>query len=126
MATITLPGSDVLDALRVPDGGFSIDLTTGEHVNSGYAVAIHPDRERVIPIEDVTMASLISYALENMDLLAEPGHVFGAWHDPETGKVYLDVSTVRLDRGEAMALARKHGQLAIFDFTSLSSVNVCR
>lgn len=126
MSTITLPGSDVLDALCVPDGGFSIDLTTGENVSAGYAVAIHPDRERVIPVDRLTMADLVSYALENLDLLAEPGHVFGAWHDPESGKVYLDVSTVRADRAEALALAREHNQLAVFDFATLSSVDVCR
>lgn len=126
MTNITLPGSDALDALQVPDGGFSIDLTTGENVSEGYAVAIHPDREQVIPVEDVTMSSLISYALDNMDLLAKPGHVFGAWHDPESGKVYLDVSTVRTDRAEALELAREHNQLAVFDFATLSSVDVCR
>lgn len=110
------------DALSVPDGGFSVDPRTGGDVRTGYAVAIHPDRERqiggVVRPEDIR-----AFAYDNADLLAQEGSVLGGWRDPETGIAYLDVSVQVHDRAEALALGRQYDQLAVFDFRFGASIS---
>jgi hypothetical protein len=52
------------DALSVPDGGFSINLHTGNEVKTGYAVAVYPTLERQIAGR-VTTSDLLSYIVEH-------------------------------------------------------------
>jgi hypothetical protein len=111
------------DALSVPDGGFSVDPSDGSDVRAGYAVAVHPERERIFD-GGVTSNDLHKYIAEAKDALSLPGRVLGGWHDPATGRVYLDVSVVTADLSEAMTLARETQQLAIFDFSAMASVPV--
>jgi hypothetical protein len=108
--------SAMADALSVPDGGFSVDPSDGSDVRAGYAVAVHPEHERIFD-GGVTIA-------QAKDALSLPGRVLGGWRDPATGRVYLDVSVVTADLAEAMTLARETQQLAIFDFSVMASVPV--
>lgn len=103
------------DALSVPDGGFTVDPRTGGDVRTGYGLSVYPERERQIGGK-VTPEDIRQYAYDNADLLAIPGNLLGGWRDPETGIAFLDVSTVRHDRDDALFIARQNGQLAIFDF----------
>ena len=59
---------------------------------SGYWVALH----------EVTPDSL------------ELGDYLGVWND-ETGRVWLDKSVLVMDRVEALTIAQRHAQLAIWD-----------
>lgn len=113
--------SALADALTVPDGGFSIVAATGENVTSGYAVSIYPERERIIT-GGVTGEDLADYLREHADALTLPGRVFGGWRDPASGAAFLDVSVTTRDLPTALALARSHGQLAVFDFAALTSI----
>ncbi|WP_148311580.1 hypothetical protein [Amycolatopsis japonica] len=51
-------------------------------------------------------------------ILGEPGKVFGAWRDSETGITHLDVSTVVADSDKALTLAREHGEIAVWDYAN--------
>lgn len=89
-------------------------------MTGGYAVSIHPDEEKVLGT--VTPGDLIEYVTRHADALAREGSVFGGWKDPADGRVYLDVSTLVSNRDDALALARQHDQLAVFDFAAGQSV----
>ncbi len=115
--------SAMADALSVPDGGFSVDPSDGSNVRTGYAVAVHPEHEYVFDGR-VTSNDLHEYIARAKDALTLPGRVLGGWRDPGTGRVYLDVSVVTTDVSEAMTLARKTQQLAIFDFSTMESIPV--
>lgn len=115
--------SAMADALSVPDGGFSVDPSDGSDVRIGYAVAVHPEHERVFR-RCVTSNDLHEYIAQAKYSLSLPGRVFGGWCDPVTRRVYLDVSVVTTDLSEAMSLARETQQLAVFDFSAMESVPV--
>jgi hypothetical protein len=115
--------SAMVDALSVPDGGFSVNPGDGSDVRTGYAVAVHPEHERIYD-DRVTRNDLHDYIAQAKDALSLPGRVLGGWRDPATGRVYLDVSVVTSDLSEAMTLARETEQIAIFDFSSMESIPV--
>jgi hypothetical protein len=70
------------------------------------------------------LMDLSSYAVGNFDLLGEPHHYMGGWHDPQSGKVFLDVSIHVNSAQEAEALCKKHDQIAYFDLNRGKSVTV--
>lgn len=111
------------DALSVPDGGFSVEAFRGRDIRSGYAVAVHPDREQQIS-GPVRAEDVKAYVFANADVLAKAGAVFGGWRNPSDGVAYLDVTRVVATRAQAEALARKHNQLAYYDFAAGVSVPV--
>jgi hypothetical protein len=109
--------------LSRPDGGFSIDLNGGFLVRTGYAVAVHPEHARVFD-DRVSGAELRDFIVLARDALAIPGRVLGGWRDPGTGRVYLDVSVVLPDLGEALSVARRTRQLAVFQLGDRRSCRV--
>jgi hypothetical protein len=115
--------SAMADALSVPDGGFSVDPSNGSDVRTGYAVAVHPEHEHIFD-GPVTSNDLHEYIARAKDALMLPGRILGGWHEPGTGRVYLDISVVTADLSEAMTLARATAQKAIFDFSAMASVPV--
>ena len=110
-------------ALTEPDGGFSIDLKTGEHITAGYAVSIE-GHERVLRF--ATSLDLFDYILDNFDALYQDHRVFGGWHDPESGLVYLDVSEVYPDFDTAKRVAVERNQIAVFDLIAGESIRLDR
>lgn len=115
--------SAMADALSVPDGGFSVNPSDGSDVLTGYAVAVHPEHERIFD-GCVTSNDLHEYVAQAKDALSLPGRVLGGWRDPASGRVYLDVSIVTPHLFYAMKLARETAQLAIFDFSTMESLPV--
>ena len=108
-------------SLMEPDGGFSVDLKTGEHITEGYAVSIE-GHERVL--EFATSLDLFDYILDNFDALHRDYRVFGGWHDPESGRVFLDVSEVYPDFDTAMRCAVERNQIAVFDLIAGESIRL--
>ena len=115
--------SAMADALSVPDGGFTVNQGDGSDVRTGYAVAVHPERERIFD-RNVTSNDLHEYIADAKDALSLPGRVLGGWRDPVAGRVYLDVSVVTASLSEAMTLARTTAQIAIFDLSAMESIPV--
>lgn len=102
------------DALSVPDGGFTVDTVSGHVPRSGYMVSIFPDRSEVIGNPAQTL-DLIMFAVKHDLILDQAGSYFGGWHDPHTGKIWLDVSVRVSTTWRAERLCQAYGQLAYFD-----------
>lgn len=112
------------DSLWDKDGGFSIDVKTGQTPQSGFMVSIYPEREEKQHILTFDTNTLNRYIVDNIDLLLQPGAYLGGWHDPADDTVYLDVSVKTDNLVDAVLMARKHGQLAIYDIANATSINV--
>lgn len=124
-------GRSKLDALlkRIgkPDGGFTYQPMLDSEPREGFVVAMYPERGSLPkPWKDIKFKDLVEHMLRNRDLLRNPANHLGAWHDPETGLVHLDISRVTRDRGEVERLARKHDQIAYWDIAAGRSIDVMR
>lgn len=116
--------NSLVERISAPDSGFTYSMVTGHEPKTGYVLSIHKDREQALPLDKVTLDTLIDYTQKNADLLTKPENYLGAWHDPESHKVFLDVSSVTQDAQEAAKLAKEFQQLAYFDLGTMSSVPV--
>ena len=115
---------DLLARLSKPDGGFTYQPHTDQEPTQGYALSVYPERSYGVDAAEMDYEKFSAYALKNDDLLQNPEHHIGGWHDPASGRIFLDVSVVKSDRGEAETLALKHDQIAYFDLGSGKSVTV--
>ncbi|MFC0433386.1 hypothetical protein [Kutzneria buriramensis] len=115
--------ASLADCLSGPCGGFTIAPTTCATITTGYAVSVHPEHEKIIT-RRVTALDLHHYVSTVRDALALPGRVFGGWRDPDTGSIYLDVSMVTPSLAEALELALRYDQLAVYDFATGESIPV--
>ncbi len=107
-----------------PDGGFTIDPRTGAAEQAGFFVSVHPEHEVAVPVGSLDMSVMAAYEQQKGEVLGQEGNFFGAWHDPETGIVSLDVSSKAQSAEEARRLAAAHGQVAFFDAQTFDSVEV--
>lgn len=114
----------MLDRVSKPDGGFTYQPLTDDEPDKGFALSIHPERSFAMDADKVTYKALEEYVLKNFDLLTNKDNFMGAWHDPASGKVFLDVSRVTDDEEEAHNLALEYDQIAYFDLARMSSVTV--
>lgn len=116
----------MLSRVAEKDGGFTYQPLSDREPKGGYAVSIYPDRSFAKDVNALQFADLKRYVRANKDLLSQPDHFIGAWHDPETDKVYLDISIVSDDEKKAADLASRHDQIAYFDLGKGASVTVNR
>lgn len=119
-----LETNKALNRLRHPDGGFTRHPDTGREETIGFFVSPYPEREQAIPVAELRPIHLLRYAKANADIFTREGHYMGAWHDPETGIVSLDVSVKTTSAKEARSLAEQHQQVAFYDAQTGSSVEV--
>lgn len=92
--------------------GFTLDAT-GNHaeLNSGYGVGIRGFD---------TPAKLSRFVARKPRLFA------GYWVDGETGVEYFDAVSVIRERDRALQLAKRRGELAIWDFARGAEIRVDR
>jgi hypothetical protein len=114
--------SSLIDSLRLPDGGFTVQPFLGHRPTDGYAVSVFPEAERVYP--SVSPHALAAYLHHWSVLLHEPDNFLGGWHNPESHLIHLDISRVVHTRIEALLLAQMHHQAAYFDIAAGQSVYV--
>lgn len=119
-----LEASEALGRLKHPDGGFTRHADTGREEITGFFVSPYPSREQAIAAAELRPIHLLRFAKSNADLFAKEGHYMGAWHDPETGIVSLDVSVKTTSAEQARSLAEQHQQVAFYDAQVGSSVEV--
>jgi len=115
--------SDLAEKVQKPDGGFTVNPRNGADVSKGFAVAIYPERSKEIAHSEVGADTIKQYADSNSDVLSMDGNMMGGWHDPASGTVWLDVSRVTSSKEKAIALAKQHNQIAIFDLGSGNSID---
>jgi hypothetical protein len=143
-----LGGADVLshvEDLRNPDGGFTLDPRTGESPkgtgdgkgNGPYAVALG-GAHAAEPIQsspslfekDANGRSqmgrqLADFIKQHAKELSKPGRYIGGWHDPKSGKIYLDISEVfpRGSKDAAASAAADRNQIAMMDLSTFESID---
>jgi hypothetical protein len=120
---LTIPLS-LLRRLVDPDGGFTWHPRTGEMPTRGYAVAILPDIEMVFSPVAAQHDGVARFIHANWRHLQDERHFVGAWHNPVSGLIHVDISIVVSTEQEAEALCRRFRQLAYYDFTAGRSVEV--
>lgn len=117
--------SAVISDVQEPDGGATWSINEQNSPTSGFAYSPYPERSEVIEkADDVTPQALMDYYNKNKDVMEKEGHYFGMWNDPQTGKVYLDVSVHTFDAAEARQGCKDKDQIAFFDFQTFNSVTV--
>lgn len=118
--------SGLLDRIAQKDGGFTYQPVTGTEPTTGYVLSMHQSREKVLDAKELTLDHLVDFTIANQDLLVDAKNYLGGWHDPQSDKIFLDVSTVVKSAAEADALSREHNQKAYFDLSTGKSVNVLK
>lgn len=116
----------LLKTIGQPDGGFTVQPVSGAQPKTGYALSLFKGRERVRDVGTLKLTDLAQFAKDNKDLLSQSDNYFGAWHNPEDHKIYMDVSKVVTDASEAERLGRDNDQLAYFDLGKGQSVPIAK
>lgn len=97
---------------RTKEGGYTVDLKTGQEPTTGTMVSI-PGHEEPVPMEKLNPKSVTAYgeAPENKALLGKEGMYLGTWRsdaDKSIGDAgYLDISQNFPDTAEGAKEARK-------------------
>lgn len=114
---------DLLATTLAVAGGFTLDVRTMTHPVAGYVVSTCPEHENTITGR-VSATDLAEYLFTHVLLLHEPGKLMGAWLDRETGVTYLDVVSIVDSYEEAVALAERHGQLAVYHLDTATELRI--
>ncbi|WP_144024019.1 hypothetical protein [Amycolatopsis keratiniphila] len=115
--------AELAAACDVPDGGFTVDPITGVTPRAGFAVSVHPQYEHVTDAP-ATAADLAAYLTRHAPILTVAGRAFGGWHNPDNGRVYLDVSIVVPTLAEALDHGRAARQLSVYDLAIGACIDV--
>jgi len=124
-------GGDLYERIR-STGGFTYQPVTGQHPTKGFSVAIFPEHELKIPRDQLKAKDVAGYVLDKLDEVQKDDRIhIGAWDNQKTADnpkgddiVYLDMSVVIDSRDEAFKLAKKHGQLGMFDLETFQTIEV--
>lgn len=117
-----------LASLLKRKGGFTYQPIDDLSPTSGFALSVFNDAEAVIQngtrsVEEMTR-DVYAYLQKHRDRFQDPQVHAGGWHDVDAGKIYLDLSVVKPDRAEAVALAQQHNQEGIFDLGNFETIIV--
>ena len=74
-------------------------------------VSIHRGREHIFEVDKIKPSDIARYVRENKDLLKQKENYVGAWHDPSSGKVFLDVSVRATSSKDVSDLGRSTDSL---------------
>jgi hypothetical protein len=104
------------------EGGFSYNITTGEHnPNDGYMVSIQGFEEQYY-YEDFESKDLKNFVAKNAIHFAAGNRFIGGWVDDKL--VYLDVSVNIKNLEKAIYTGISNNQLAIYDCESNVSITL--
>ncbi|MFH1147218.1 MAG: hypothetical protein V1736_05870 [Pseudomonadota bacterium] len=112
------PLDKILQMVKANPDGFTIDVTTGETVKAGYAVA--PAKETATPYEVLSKQDILDYTNRFRHIFEQDERAFlGGWKvedvkSPDYGKFVLDISYVVNSLEEAVFLAKNGDQDGIF------------
>lgn len=98
------------------DSGFTVQPVRGTVPRSGYAVAAAPEHGWSIRGDRFSAHHLRHFVrVHAVHFAHEPRLHAGGWYDRRTGRVHLDLTIVEHDHDRALALARHHGELGVYD-----------
>jgi hypothetical protein len=107
-------------------GGCTFNPATNKNLvgKPFYAVSIYPKYERVISVSWFDSRAVFAYVEDNLGILTDNRHSLGAWLDPETNLVYLDVVVTLPSKEDAIRLGKQYSQLAIFDLLNEKEIRL--
>lgn len=125
--------SNLFSDVGAPDGGATVSIQNSKVISpiTGFCASPYPQYSKVFDnAEDVNYKALLDY-IDNVNkqsdnLFEENDTYLGLWNDPETGKVYLDVSKRYMSAQEARIACEENDQIAYFDLQLFESVDVDR
>jgi hypothetical protein len=123
LASPVAPGSELFERLKTA-GGFSYQPTLATSPREGFAVSAFEGAESVYKADELTEDDIVNYLLKHQEKFRDTRTHFGAWHDKESGKIYLDLSVVVGSGDEASQIAREHHQEGYYDLTAGKTVIV--
>lgn len=105
----------------ISEGGFTVDLRTGDRPKVGISVALTPHNMNFSVADYRTGAQIAnqvrSYIQQNYAALTAPGGHFGGWFDKDTGTIHLDVAIVTPDLDTAIQVAGR-GEKSVYDLAT--------
>lgn len=118
----------IIKNVRQADGGATIDKY-GNFANGKYYASIYPQYSLIVDNSEKVNGELIKKYVEKINnvsggLLDKPNNYIGLWNDPETHKVYFDISKSFNDKEAVKNACLKHSQIAYFDSEQGKSVKV--
>lgn len=90
-----------------------------------YSVSVYPERELKLPGNIVEIDILQLFIRVNLDLLSDPNDPrcgVGLWYNADANVTYCDVVAILPNRQEAIDLAARYDQIAIFDLHTLTEI----
>lgn len=88
-----------------------------------FAVSLYNERGAIAPGRVVDARMMEKFIRANEDLLADPRHAVGTWHNPDDGLTYIDVIALLPDKKTAVRLGRQFDQIAIFDLARQETID---
>jgi len=110
-------------ALHAENDGSTFNMYFGDLGGEElYAVSLYPDLGIVLEGKEIPPEVLRRFILDNAELLKDPRVSVGTWFDSESGMTYLDISATIPDRQQAIELAQRYNQIAIFDLSTFEEI----
>lgn len=121
----------VLSGIHTPSAGATISLQNNNSVKIpvvGFCASPYPEFSKVYESSQELNALEIFEFIESVDpgIFEQEETYIGIWNDPETGKVYLDVSKRYFTAEDARIACENNDQIAYFDLQTFESVDVDR
>lgn len=121
--TPNAPKPDELLARLLAEGGYTVGPCTGKHAIAGFAVSVR-DSERTFHAPAMSVPRWLAAIAQNLADAREARAYAGAWARGDS--VTFDVSLVTPERTQALRLAERHGQLAIFHLAARETIYLDR
>lgn len=123
------PSDPMYDIVRTDRAQLNLNMKGSQvyvdTVDNVLSTTSEPERSvEFSSVDDLTLSTYDEYCEQNKDLLSKENHYVGTWHDPATGKIYLDVSINTMDAKEARKQCEDNDQIAYFDLQDFTSVTV--
>lgn len=127
--------NNILGGIHTPDSGATFSLNKGDFIAKvpqvGFCASPYPEYSKVFESsKEVTSNEILDYidSMSEIDdsLLEDEDTYIGLWNDPDTGKVYLDISKRYDTAEEARVSCENNDQIAYFDLQLFQSVDVDR
>lgn len=114
-----------ISAITKAKGGISFNIAQNKNLGDQpvYAVSIYPERGQQLEQNEVTPDAVKKFIAANADLLADKNNSVGTWFDPESKKVYLDVSYTTPDKTLAVFAGKKYNQKTIWDMKKSEAID---
>ena len=118
----------ILKNVRQADGGATIDKN-GNFASGKYYASIYPQYSFIVDnAKNVTAKTIQNYIKQvnklSGGLLNQPNHYLGLWNDPDTHKVYFDISKSFDNKKAVKNACLKYSQIAYFDAKQGKSIKV--